>query len=80
MLGTFFVQFHIFLGCIECMRTVATDDPVAWCVCQSVCNAPASSKNGCMVEILILFGVENPGGPRNIVLGMVVGNVAYCTA
>jgi len=28
-------------------RTIAIDDPVTWCVCQSVCNVPAPRKNDC---------------------------------
>jgi len=29
------------------IRTIATHDPVAWCVCQYVCNAPVLCRNGC---------------------------------
>jgi len=39
------------------MRTIATDDPVAWCVCQSVCNAllrPAKTAK----RIEVLFVIE----------------------
>jgi len=28
-------------------ETIAMDDPVAWCVCQSLYHVPAHSNNGC---------------------------------
>jgi len=48
------------------MRTIETDNPVAWCVCQSVCNALAPCKT--VERIKVLVKVETPGDLRNIVL------------
>jgi len=53
------------------MRTIATDDPVVWCVCKSclfvmrLCPLKAAER----IEMLaILFGVDTPGGPGYTVL------------
>jgi len=48
------------------METIATDDPVAWCVCLSVRRAPEPCKIAEQTDVL--FGVETPADPRNIVL------------
>jgi len=54
---------------VECMRTIATDVPVACCVCQfvvSVSYAPEALQQTAE-RIEILFGIKIPGGPRNTV-------------
>jgi len=44
------------------MRTIATDDRVAWCVSQSVCHAAALCKTAKGIEVQ--FGVETLGDSR----------------
>jgi len=50
-LGRLFESFRIYLEIfrpdhMQLIRIVANYDPVAWCVCQSVCHAPVPCKNG----------------------------------
>jgi len=50
---------------IHTVRTIATNKPVAWCVCKSVCSSPFSLSRGCRPaktaeRIEVLFGSETP--------------------
>jgi len=48
------------------MRTVATDNHVAWSVCLSVYKTSVPCKTVMFIEVR--FGAEHPGGPGSIVL------------
>jgi len=54
----------IILGRIKCtaciIRSTANDDPVVWCVCQSVCNAAALCKNGWTCGLVRVGDVWGP--------------------
>jgi len=48
------------------MRPIATDDPVAWCNGQPVCQSVASLRSvETAKRIHVLFRVETPGGQGN---------------
>jgi len=68
--------------------TIATDDPVAWYVCQSVTRL-RPAKTAKRIEVMI--GVETPKGPKTLYSMRVniplqgrgrergLGNIAHCT-
>jgi len=44
------------------MRTIATDGPVTWCVCQFVCNSLGPAKAAAQIEVLFEVATHGAQG------------------